>query len=226
MPAQLLALNDGPSILLDKPILLLGRDLECDIRLDSRKISRRHCCIAQVSEKLLIRDLGSTNGVRINGVRVVEGQIKSGDELMIGNFRYRVRWDPLTGPAEEPAKKAEKPRAVVVTGRQPSEDELLEACEDPVPLADRDALAAVPVGKAHGRAAEAPEPVLDVHAEAPPPRPAYEPIIPDEIELAPSSGEVPEPLSPPPLAKPNHLTGTPAVKAGSDSKESVEVPSP
>src|SRR5438046_2369368 len=61
MPAQLLALNEGPSILLDKPILLLGRDLECDIRLDSRKISRRHCCIAQVGEQLVVRDLGSTN---------------------------------------------------------------------------------------------------------------------------------------------------------------------
>src|SRR5438309_9466967 len=93
MPAQLMALNEGPSILLDKPILLLGRDLECDIRLDSRKISRRHCCIAQVADHLLVRDLGSTNGVRINGVRVIEGQLKAGDELMIGNYRYRVRWD-------------------------------------------------------------------------------------------------------------------------------------
>src|SRR5262245_22103837 len=106
MPAQLLALNEGPSILLDKPILLLGRDLECDIRLDSRKISRRHCCIAQVGDHLLVRDLGSTNGVRINGARVVEGQLKVNDELMIGNYRYRVRWDSAPDQAAE-----EKPRS-------------------------------------------------------------------------------------------------------------------
>src|SRR6266852_9915717 len=61
MPAQLVALNDGPSILLDKPILLLGRHPECDVQIDSRKISRRHCCIAQVSDYLVVRDLGSTN---------------------------------------------------------------------------------------------------------------------------------------------------------------------
>ena len=88
MPAQLMALNDGPSILLDKPILLLGRDLECDIRLDSRKISRRHCCIAQVGEQLVVRDLGSTNGIRINGVR--DGRpSRTDDELTIGNLPLR-----------------------------------------------------------------------------------------------------------------------------------------
>ena len=76
MPAQLLALTDGPSILLDKPILLLGRHGECDVQLNSRKVSRRHCCIAQVHDYLVVRDLGSTNGVRINGERVVEGKLK------------------------------------------------------------------------------------------------------------------------------------------------------
>src|SRR5205807_3006294 len=93
MLAQLVSLGDGPSILLDKPILLIGRHPECDIQIDSRKISRRHCCIAQVNEYLIVRDLGSTNGVRVNGVRVVEGRLATGDELTIGNHRYRVSWD-------------------------------------------------------------------------------------------------------------------------------------
>ena len=95
MPAQLLALDIGPSILLDKPILLLGRHPECDIQIDSRKISRRHCCIAQVSDYFVVRDLGSTNGIRINGIRVVEGRLSTGDELTIGNSRYKVAWDAL-----------------------------------------------------------------------------------------------------------------------------------
>jgi pSer/pThr/pTyr-binding forkhead associated (FHA) protein len=60
MPAQLVALSEGPNILLDKPVLLLGRHPECDIQIDSRKISRRHCCIAQVEDHLVVRDLGST----------------------------------------------------------------------------------------------------------------------------------------------------------------------
>jgi predicted component of type VI protein secretion system len=213
MPAQLLALNEGPSILLDKPILLLGRDLECDIRLDSRKISRRHCCIAQVTEKLIIRDLGSTNGVRINGVRVIEGQLKSGDELMIGNFRYRVRWDPASGNGQVAAPSAEKAKPAPAPAEPPSEDELLEACEEPVPLADAQNLPApVPVGKAHG---PLPEPAANA---------AFESIIPDEIELAPASDDLHMPISPPSVSKTNHHSGHSA-RTDSDNEVPVEAPS-
>jgi pSer/pThr/pTyr-binding forkhead associated (FHA) protein len=95
MPAHLLSLTDGPSILIDKPILLFGRHEECDVQLNSKKISRRHCCLAQVNDYLVIRDLGSTNGVRINGQRVVEGKLVPGDEVQIGNFKYQVCGDVL-----------------------------------------------------------------------------------------------------------------------------------
>src|SRR5947209_18383987 len=97
MPPQLMALTEGPNILLDKPILLLGRHQECDIQLASRKISRRHCCIAQVNDYLVVRDLCSTNGIRINGVRVHEGLLKSGDELTIGSHRYQLQWNAQPG---------------------------------------------------------------------------------------------------------------------------------
>lgn len=90
MPVQLLSLGDGPNIIVDKPILLFGRHEECDIQLNSKKISRRHCCLAIVNDYLIIRDLGSTNGVKINGERVQEGKLKLGDELTIGNFKYQI----------------------------------------------------------------------------------------------------------------------------------------
>ena len=128
MPAQLLSLTDGPSILLDKPILLLGRHGECDIQLNSRKVSRRHCCIAQVSDYIVVRDLGSTNGVRINGQRVLEGKLKAGDELTVGNFRYQVYLDSASNgdvPAKEAPSKANKMRP---------EESLLENADEPVPL--------------------------------------------------------------------------------------------
>ena len=102
MPAHLLSLTDGPSILLDKPILLFGRHQECDVQLNSKKVSRRHCCIVQVGEDLVVRDLGSTNGVRINGERVVEGVLVPGDELLIGNFRYQVCGDVIGRPLRRP----------------------------------------------------------------------------------------------------------------------------
>lgn len=124
MPAQLLALTDGPSILLDKPILLLGRHGECDIQLNSRKVSRKHCCIAQVEDHLIVRDLGSTNGVRINGDRVLEGRLAAGDELTVGNFRYRVFLEPAD------------PHSIPRPQPQAMDDARLEEADEPVPLDD------------------------------------------------------------------------------------------
>lgn len=138
MPAQLIALSEGPNILLDKPILLFGRNPECDIQIDSRKVSRRHCCIAQVNDYLVIRDLGSTNGVRVNGVRVNEGRLKGGDELTIGSHRYQIRWDPLEARGHRtppPRVEPDLPRASV---DPEDDDELLESCDDPVPLNEDD----------------------------------------------------------------------------------------
>jgi predicted component of type VI protein secretion system len=131
MPAQLLALTGGEPILLDRPVMLFGRHPECDIQLNSRKVSRRHCCIAQVNDYLVVRDLGSTNGVRINNERVVEGRLKDGDELTIGNFRYQVCWDAPGGGA---AAQARPVRGVPATSD--ADDELLESCDDPVPLSE------------------------------------------------------------------------------------------
>ena len=126
MPAQLVALNDGANILIDKPILLIGRHPECDIQIESRKISRRHCCIAQVEDYLVVRDLDSTNGIRINGVRVLEGRLHAGDELTVGGTRYRVTWE----------EAVRRPARVPAPPPRPLDDDLLEECDEPVALPD------------------------------------------------------------------------------------------
>ena len=87
---NLLSLTDGTNILIDRPILLFGRDQECDIQLNSKKISRKHCCLVYIKERLIIRDLASTNGIRVNNQRVTTAEVHHGDQIMIGNFRYRV----------------------------------------------------------------------------------------------------------------------------------------
>jgi hypothetical protein len=45
-----------------------------------------------VEDHLVIRDLGSTNGIRINGVKVAEGSLRAEDEVTIGNVRYQVKY--------------------------------------------------------------------------------------------------------------------------------------
>jgi predicted component of type VI protein secretion system len=188
MPAQLVALTDGQNILVDKSILLIGRHPECDIQIDSRKISRRHCCIAQVSGYLVVRDLGSTNGIRINGVRVLEGRLREGDEVTIGNSRFKVRFDGAPPPASAGVPALVPPRAPQVG------DDLLEGCEDPVPLAEPEGSARAR-GKFHVPTAVPAEP-----ESPPPPRKGSDVpssiILPDNLDLAPASDVFPSASSP------------------------------
>ena len=92
MAARLVSLTDAPSIPIDKPVIFIGRDSECDVVLsDSRRVSRKHCCLAHVNNRLMVRDLGSMNGVWINGKRIERtGTMQPGDELAIGDVRYRL----------------------------------------------------------------------------------------------------------------------------------------
>lgn len=83
-------MDEGPAIPLDRPIVFVGRHVDCDVRIDSKKISRRHCAIVQLHDKLVIRDLGSTNGIYWNGQRVEEAVLSVQDEFQIANIRYQV----------------------------------------------------------------------------------------------------------------------------------------
>lgn len=90
MSARLVALDEGSDIPVDRAMVVVGRHPQCDARLDSIRISRRHCCMTQDHGDLIVRDLGSTNGIRINGQRVEMGRLRPGDELSIAHIRYRL----------------------------------------------------------------------------------------------------------------------------------------
>jgi pSer/pThr/pTyr-binding forkhead associated (FHA) protein len=105
MPLLLLALSESPHIPIDKPIMLVGRSEECDVVIPSRKISRRHCVLASRGHSLLVRDLGSTNGIRVNGVRVTYEVLQPGDLLQIAHFLYQLihKTTELTGEKPPPS---------------------------------------------------------------------------------------------------------------------------
>jgi pSer/pThr/pTyr-binding forkhead associated (FHA) protein len=176
MPAQLVSLDEGMRILLDKPILLLGRDSECDIQFESRKISRRHCCIAHVGERLIVRDLGSTNGVRINGVRVVEGYLKAGDELSIGSHRYQVAADGSVPLPRRTSPKRERQAPV-----QESDDDFLESSDVPIPISDRQRKKSRPSSKSKDKKRSTEDESKASGTDS------GSRLIPDQLGLAPSS---------------------------------------
>jgi predicted component of type VI protein secretion system len=187
MPPQLVAFPEGFRIQIDKPIMLFGRDAECDIRFDSRKISRRHCCLAQVGDQLIVRDLGSTNGIRVNGVRVLEGYLRSGDELTVGSHRYQVVWDAAAPQAEKTptatTEPAEAPAAKPV--RAAGSDEPIRLAESalmglpklppPEPLDDSEIVTPItPASKEPPSAFAIPDdiPLLMDEPQTPPPEPS------------------------------------------------------
>src|SRR5262245_18959296 len=100
--ARLVPLTDGsiPAINVQRPVMLVGRHPECDVRIDLPQISRRHCCLALAYDRLIIRDLGSTNGRRVNGRVVEEARLLNGDEIAIAQVLYRFEDDT---PARAPA---------------------------------------------------------------------------------------------------------------------------
>ena len=82
---------EQPPIELKRSVLLIGRHPECDVRIKLTSISRRHCCLAQVDDTMIVRDLGSRHGVWVNGRRVEERVLKAGDQLAIGPKIFIVR---------------------------------------------------------------------------------------------------------------------------------------
>jgi len=113
MSAQLIPLKEGtaPKIPLQRPVLLIGRHPECDVRIDLPKISRRHCCLALAYDRVMIRDLGSSNGLRVNGRRVDEAQLHPGDEVAIGPLLFRLEAPQGAAPPRPnaPAPPANRP---------------------------------------------------------------------------------------------------------------------
>lgn len=78
---------------------LVGRGLECQLRIDAEYVSRRHALLLVSSAATVIEDLDSTNGVFVNGVRVKRRVLAEGDEVMIGKTRFRFRLQPLAAAA-------------------------------------------------------------------------------------------------------------------------------
>jgi pSer/pThr/pTyr-binding forkhead associated (FHA) protein len=108
MSARLVPLIPGsaPIVPLGRPVLLVGRHPECDVRFDLPSVSRRHCCLALAYDRVTIRDLGSRHGIRVNGEPRDESRLRPGDEIAIGPLLFRFEEEP---PAPR-AKTASKPK--------------------------------------------------------------------------------------------------------------------
>lgn len=94
MWAQLIPLDQSPSIELVKDLTVIGRAASCDVRLEHKSVSKLHCVLVKTDGALLLRDLGSTNGTRVNGQRVRRAVLLPNDLLLIAACRFRVLFGP------------------------------------------------------------------------------------------------------------------------------------
>ena len=135
MSARLVPLNpavpSAPVIQLQRPVALIGRHPECDIRINSPQVSRRHCCLAQAYDRVLIRDLGSRHGVLVNGRAIDEVTLKPGDEIAIAQFIYRFEVVADASPPMLP-----QPRAAASSNPVPSHPIPIDDLDELIPLDD------------------------------------------------------------------------------------------
>jgi len=80
--------------------MIVGRDPACDISETSDPLmSRRHAAFNAGPREVLVRDLGSRNGILVNGVKTPESVLKSGDVVQIGHLQ--VRYVDEVGPFKD-----------------------------------------------------------------------------------------------------------------------------
>lgn len=76
---------------------VIGRRQDCDLRIQTGDVSRRHCLISVEDDEVLIQDLESANGTYVNGERISEKQLDPGDRIKIGPAVFVVQIDGQPG---------------------------------------------------------------------------------------------------------------------------------
>jgi hypothetical protein len=91
--AQLIA-DDGSAVL---PVMfnrtLIGRDLDCDVRISNQEISRHHAVVFREGDRSFLLDLGSSNGTFVNAKRLSAEPtaVIAGDNVLLGDLSFTYR---------------------------------------------------------------------------------------------------------------------------------------
>ena len=99
----LIPTGGGDTVPLTREKLLVGRRSQCDICLRFKNVSSHHCELELKDGYWHIRDLGSANGTKVNGIRVDTKCLLPGDEVMVAKCAFNIdyRIDEDAGNAED-----------------------------------------------------------------------------------------------------------------------------
>jgi pSer/pThr/pTyr-binding forkhead associated (FHA) protein len=94
--------SSGQSFLLDRPLMTIGRDAECDITISDASISRLHVQVLCQADAAYVQDLGSHNGTRVNEEPVhAPRRLSAGDIIGVGNIQ--LAYSPVLNSAADPS---------------------------------------------------------------------------------------------------------------------------
>lgn len=83
--AWYVTLTNGETIKIDKDTMVVGRSRTCDVVIPSAKVSRQHASLALEGAVLHIEDLGSANGVWLDGEKITRTRVSPGDSYTISD---------------------------------------------------------------------------------------------------------------------------------------------
>jgi predicted component of type VI protein secretion system len=116
--------HKGKSMTLPGEVVVVGRDPEADIRVNSTEVSRLHCELHIRGERVIVKDLGSRNGTFINGEAIFsEAELHPGDTLHVGAMVFELPGKKKT-PSGEPRPK--KPPAARVATKAASDEDVID----------------------------------------------------------------------------------------------------
>jgi adenylate cyclase len=102
---RLVPCGGGDPIPLLKPLLTVGRRNRCDITLRFATVSSEHCRLEFKEGYWFVREMKSTNGIKIDGKRCTSGWLKPESVLSVANLRYQIFYEPTSDeppPEEDP----------------------------------------------------------------------------------------------------------------------------
>lgn len=114
-------------------VMTVGRQQECQLRIASSQVSRKHCQIFEKKGMLLVKDLGSANGTLVNGKKIADQRVlEPGDELTVGSVKFRVERmeDTVMMSDASPAAPGAKPGDTAIAGAIGGGEDLIELQED------------------------------------------------------------------------------------------------
>lgn len=72
---------------------LIGRDPKSHIVIEDKSVSRKHAAIVKKGSEYLLRDMGSTNGIFVNNLKMERAVLRSGDIFQIGSCVFQFFWN-------------------------------------------------------------------------------------------------------------------------------------